>query len=96
VIASHIDRESFSVISQLGFIDPEIPLDALEVTQHLGVKEARIKFPELTGYPLIESSDAHFIDDIGRGVTTIFLERGTISELTMAFRRQGGRYIQEK
>ncbi len=95
VIASHIDRESFSIISQLGFVDPEIHLDALEVTHHLGVKEARIKFPELSRYPLIESSDAHFIDDIGHGATMIFLERGTISELKMAFRQQGGRYIQE-
>jgi len=96
VIASHIDRESFSIISQLGFVDPEIHFDALEVTHHLGVKEARIRFPELSGYPLIESSDAHFINDIGHGATTIFLERGTVSELKMAFRQQGGRYIQEK
>jgi PHP family Zn ribbon phosphoesterase len=96
VIASHIDRESFSVISQLGFIDPEIHLDALEVTHHMGITEARIKYAELSGYPFIESSDAHFIDDIGHGTTTIFLESGTISELKMAFRRQGGRYIQEK
>ena len=96
VIASHIDRESFSLISQLGFIDPEINLDALEVTHHTGMKEARLKYPELSGYPFIESSDAHFIDDIGHGATTIFLERGTVSELRMAFRQQGGRYIQEK
>jgi PHP family Zn ribbon phosphoesterase len=80
----------------LGFIDPEIHLDALEVTHHIGMKEARLKYPELSGYPFIESSDAHFIDDIGHGVTTIFLERGTISELRMAFRHHGGRYIQEK
>ena len=95
VIASHIDRESYSVISQLGFIDPDVHLDALEVTHHTGFKEARIKYPELSGYPFIESSDAHFINDIGQVATTIFLERGTISELKMAFRKQGGRYIQE-
>jgi PHP family Zn ribbon phosphoesterase len=95
VIASHIDRESFSLISQLGFIDPEINLDALEVTHHMGMKGARLKYPELSGYPFIESSDAHFIDDIGNGAITIFLERGTISELKMAFRKQGGRHIQE-
>lgn len=95
VIASHIDRESFSLISQLGFIDPEIHLDALEVTHHIGMKEARLRYPELSDYPFIESSDAHFIDDIGHGAITIFLERGTISELKMAFRKQGGRYIQE-
>ncbi len=94
-IASHIDRESFSVISQLGFIDPDIPFDALEITRHTGIQKARVKYRELARYPFIESSDAHFIKDIGQGVTTIFLERGTIAELKMAFEHQGGRYIQE-
>ena len=30
-VASHIDRESFSVLSQLGFIDESIHFDALEI-----------------------------------------------------------------
>lgn len=94
-IASHIDRESFSVLSQLGFIDPEIPFDALEITHRMGIQKARVTYSELAHYPFIESSDAHFIKDIGQGVTTIFLERGTIAELKMAFEHQGGRYIQE-
>ena len=94
-VGSHIDRESFSIISQLGFIDPDIPLDALEVTHQTGIQGARIKYPELARFPLIESSDAHFIKDIGQGTTTMFLEGGTISELRMAFERRDGRYIQE-
>jgi hypothetical protein len=94
-IASHIDRESFSVISQLGFVDPDIPLDALEVTHQTGIQGARIKYPELARFPFIESSDAHFIKDIGQGTTTMFLEKGTISELRMAFEHRDGRYIQE-
>ena len=96
VIASHIDRESFSVISQLGFIAPEINLDALEISRQTGIQGARAKYAELAGYPFVESSDAHFIDDIGHGSTTIFLERGTIAELRMAFKGEGGRYIQER
>lgn len=94
-IACHIDRDSFSVISQLGFIDPETPFDALEVTHHTGIQGARLKYADLAHYPLIVSSDAHYIKDIGQGVTTIFLERGTIAELKMAFAHQGERYIQE-
>jgi PHP family Zn ribbon phosphoesterase len=94
-IASHIDRESFSVIGQLGFLDPDIPLDALEVTCLTGIRNARLRYPELSRYPFIESSDAHFIKDIGQGATTMVLERGTISELKMAFEHRGGRYIQE-
>lgn len=94
-IACHIDRESFSVIGQLGFIDPETPFDALEVTHHTGIQGARLKYAELARFPFLVSSDAHFIKDIGQGVTTIFLERGTIAELKMAFEHQDGRYIQE-
>jgi len=94
-VGSHIDRESFSVISQLGFIDPDIPLDALEVTHQTGIQGARMRYPELARFPIIESSDAHFIKDIGRGTTTMFLEGGSISELRMAFEHRDGRYIQE-
>jgi hypothetical protein len=62
-VGSHIDRESFSIISQLGFIEPDIPLDALEVTYQTGIQGARIRYPELARFPIIESSDAHFIKD---------------------------------
>jgi len=95
-IASHIDRESFSIIGQLGFIDPGIPLDALEVTYRTGLRNARSKYPQLLRFPFIESSDAHFIEDIGQGATTIFLEKGTISELKMAFEHRRGRYVLEE
>jgi len=95
-IASHIDRESFSIIGQLGFIDPGIPFDALEITYQTGIRNARAKYPELSHFPFVESSDAHFIKDIGRGVTTMVLERATIAELKMAFEHRRGRYIQEK
>jgi hypothetical protein len=95
-IASHIDRESFSIIGQLGFIDPDIALDALEITHRTGIKNARSRYPELSRFPFIESSDAHSIKDIGHGVTTMFLQKGTIAELKMAFEHRGGRYIQEK
>ena len=94
-IASHIDRESFSITSQLGFIDPDIPLDALEITNRTGIKGARSKYPELSHFPFVVSSDAHWIKDIGQGVTRMFLERATISELKMAFEHRGGRYIEE-
>jgi len=94
-IASHIDRESFSVISQLGFIDPSMPFDALEVTAGLGIAAARIRFPELASFPLLTASDAHFPDDIGKAVTVMHLERASFQELRKALRREGGRRIGE-
>jgi len=94
-IAAHIDRESFGVIGQLGFIPPDIQFDALEISYRTGLKKTRKKYPEFFNYPFIESSDAHFIRDIGKGSTKIFMENPTISEIKMAFEGRGGRYIIE-
>ncbi len=92
-IASHIDRESFSVISQLGFVDPEIPFDALEISGRTGLARARRKYPELANYPFLASSDAHRIEEIGKGFTEFFLEEPSVHELKMAFSGQAGRRI---
>ena len=92
-IASHIDRESFSVISQLGFVDPEIPFDAMEISGRTGLAGARKRYPELAGYPFLTSSDAHQIEEIGSGYMEIFLEEPSVQELKMAFSGQGGRRI---
>ena len=95
-IAAHIDRESFSVLSQLGFIDDNAGFDALEITHLTGFDEARIKYQELCKYSFLVSSDSHFIKDIGQAFTKILLQEPTFSELKMAFKKQSGRYIMEQ
>jgi len=92
-IASHIDRESFSVIGQLGFIDPTFAFDALEVTPRLGLARAKETFPELIDYPFITSSDAHFLRDIGKTYTEMWMAEGSFQELCMAIRGKAGRHI---
>ena len=94
-IASHIDRESFSVIGQLGFIADDMDFDALEVTRRIGLHEARRRFPDLIRRSFLVSSDAHFVRDIGLGYTDIVIEEVSVKELKMAFEHQEGRYIRE-
>ena len=94
-IASHIDRPSYSILSQLGFIDPETPFDALEISAATGMKQARRQYPELSAYAFIKSSDAHFIRDIGRRFSTMILQAANIHELKLAFEKRDGRYIEE-
>jgi len=94
-VASHIDRESFSVISQLGFISDDMPFDALEVSARVGMQDARYRYPELCRRTFLVSSDAHFVRDIGRGYTDIVLEEVSVGELKMAFEHQKGRYVRE-
>ncbi len=93
-VASHIDRPSYSVISQLGFIDPSMPFDALEVTSAIGIRGARRQYPELSSFAFIESSDAHFIRDIGRAFTAMILAEANIHELKLAFENRDGRCIE--
>ncbi|MDC7221059.1 MAG: PHP domain-containing protein [Spirochaetales bacterium] len=62
-IPAHIDRPSFSVASQLGFLPPD-DYDALEVTQPQGLLDTG-DFPRTAG------SDAHYPEDIGKRCTEL-------------------------
>jgi len=95
-IAAHIDRESFSVLSQLGFIDDNAGLDALEITHLTGFDQARIKYQELCKYSFIVSSDSHFIKDLGQDFTRFYLEEPSFAELKMALKKQNGRCVMEQ
>ena len=94
-IAAHIDRESFGILGQLGFIPDGLPLDALEITRRTGLAGARRRYPELARLPMIESSDSHVITDVGKGITRALMEEATTSELKMAFEKKSGRCILE-
>jgi len=94
-VASHIDRPSYSILSQLGFIDPQTPFDALEISAATGIKQARRQYPELSAHAFIKSSDAHSIRDIGRGFSTMILQKVSIRELKLAFEKRDGRHIVE-
>ena len=90
-IAAHIDRESFSLISQLGFIPDNLALDALEISPALSYEDAVRRYsPSL---PLIHSSDAHKEDDIGRCCTRFLIKKANIKEIRKALRGQEGRII---
>ncbi len=83
-IAAHVDRPHFSIISQLGFIPPDIQMDGVEVSRHAGSGEAMRRIPGIEGYPCISSSDAHFIADIGAAWSTFFLKSPSIHEIRLA------------
>ena len=90
-IAAHIDRESFGLLGQLGFIPERPALDALEISPHLSTTEAQERFGST--HSLIRSSDAHALREIGRATTSFSLEAATIEEIRMALGGIGGRCI---
>jgi len=92
-IASHVDRDAYSIIGQLGFIPKGLALDALELSPRIGIVEAREKFPQIIDYPLVTSSDAHTLDDIGKSSTIFSMEEVSIAEMSMALKGKEGRKV---
>ncbi len=91
-IASHIDREGFGIIGQLGFIPPGLELDALEVSPRMPMTVAQQEFSEYS-LPIITSSDAHCLADIGKSRTGFLMEAPCVSELRKALRAEAGREV---
>ena len=90
-IASHIDREGFGIIGQLGFIPPELKFDALEISRRTGIDEALARFAGYRHVTWVFSSDAHRLEDIGRKTTGFVMEHATFNELRMAISGISGR-----
>jgi len=85
-VASHIDREGFGIIGQLGFIPEGIEFDALEISYRTSREKAHEMFGPYSHIPWVTSSDAHSLDDIGRSNTWFVMEHSTFRELSMAIR----------
>ena len=85
-IASHIDRERFGIIGQLGFIPEGLGLDAVEVAN------ASLSEWDYT-YPVVASSDAHYLEDVGRKSTCFEVEQASFDEIARALHSEGGRRI---
>ncbi len=92
-IASHVDRPAYGLVSQLGFIPPELPLDGIEVSFRMSPKEAKEKISGIEELPCVTSSDAHYLNDIGKCRTVFALERRSLAEIRLALQEREGRRI---
>ncbi len=89
-VAAHLDRPSFSVISQLGMIPDDISFDAIEISG-AAVASSRIQEFYSFGIPVLTSSDSHFLSDIGTCCTALEILEPTFNELVLALRGIAGR-----
>jgi len=85
-IASHVDRPSYSILSQLGFIPAGLGLDGVEIRDRRpdGLPDA---------LPVVSSSDAHRLKEIGRRRTSFYVEGPTAEEIALALKGAGGRRV---
>jgi PHP family Zn ribbon phosphoesterase len=92
-IACHVDRESFSIVSQLGFIPPGLGLEAVEVSPRLTVAEAREALGPFDPLPVVRFSDAHQPGEIGRVTTDFLVASPALDEIRKALAGEDGRKV---
>lgn len=64
-VPAHIDKNRFSLLSQLGFLDREANFDAVEISKFKWRKEKFQLGNTWSDFPVIAGSDSHGVEDIG-------------------------------
>ncbi len=92
-IPAHIDRPINSIFTQLGFIPPDLRLDAMQITSHASEKEVRRQYDLHEERSLIKCSDAHYPEDFGKTFTTFHIHELSFQELKWALLQKNGRKV---
>lgn len=93
VIPAHVDRQAYSLLGVLGFIPPRLPVTALEISRAENKEKIKGSLGLPTRFTLITSSDAHYLEDIGRSATCFYIKEATLSEIRLALAGERGRKV---
>jgi PHP family Zn ribbon phosphoesterase len=92
-IPAHIDRPKFSIPSQLGFIPFDLDVDAIELSPLTSKPDYLAKNKYLQGKTFIQSSDAHYPNQIASTFCWLQLESVSFQEIRKALRKEDGRGV---
>ncbi len=85
-IPAHVDRTSYSIISNLGFIPPSLKVPVVEFSKKEKPEKIIEKNPFLKNYKHIVSSDAHYLWDISEREHFIKMEYLSINQLFISLK----------
>jgi PHP family Zn ribbon phosphoesterase len=92
-IPAHIDRPSYSIISQLGFIPADLLIDGIEISAKCKVQAVVPLLGTQSERTIIKNSDAHYLENIGRTFSTFEMEHRTFNEIIKALHGILGRKV---
>ena len=92
-VPAHVNKGTTSLMSQLGFVPPDLRADGLEINRFTTRDEFVRKFAYLKKFAFITDSDAHFIDNVGDVYNVVHMEHRSFDEFARALRGEEGRYI---
>ncbi|MGI6777640.1 MAG: PHP domain-containing protein [Acetivibrionales bacterium] len=81
VIPAHVDRNSYSIISNLGSVPEELNIKYLEVSKNCSLDAYIQKNPHLNRYSFLKASDAHTLADILERENFIEIKEKSIAAL---------------
>ena len=83
----------WGLYAQLGLFPAGLHADAVEISRHSTRQLAEEQYPELIAYTLIQNSDAHFIEDIGRSGNRYRMKGRNFEEFKKALKGEEGRSV---
>jgi 3',5'-nucleoside bisphosphate phosphatase len=89
-IPAHVDRKANGLLALLGFVPAQVTVEALELSRHISIDVALLRYPQVRGYPWVQDGDAHRLNEF-LGVNEFVIESPTIAELKMALRHENSR-----
>jgi PHP family Zn ribbon phosphoesterase len=93
ILAAHVDRPSFSLMANLGFVPPGLGIAGVELSRRADAVEAERRFPQLAGYGKVVSGDAHRLEEMT--ARTLFKVRApTVAEIALALAGEDGRRVE--
>ncbi|MFN2225201.1 MAG: PHP domain-containing protein [Anaerolineae bacterium] len=93
VLPAHVDRPSFSLITNLGFVPPGLDIAGVELTRHADPAGVAGRWPQVARYGQVVSGDAHRLAEMA--ARTMFKVRTlAVDELALALAGRDGRRVE--
>ncbi len=87
-VAAHIDR-GFSIISQLGYMPPQLKLDAVEIRNLDKIDSIKTEFLQNCNLNIISSSDSHYLDMMIKPKMKLWLKEANVSNCLNCIKGEG-------
>jgi PHP family Zn ribbon phosphoesterase len=92
VLPAHVDRPSFSLLANLGFVPEGLDVDGLEVTARFVPDSGFQQWPQLKAWCLIVNGDAHRLQEIQHR-TLLKISAPLVREISLAMQGREGRKV---
>ena len=88
MVPAHVDANSFSLTSNLGFVPPDAIFHCFELQHMENLHKMQDANPYLRECNVIKDSDAHYIEHISEAVNTLYAESNSIDDVLAALIRK--------